>query len=739
MNDKLVVVNRYGSPISKAKSVSNLDPNFFLPTPSGYNVSASEIASMPYQYHIWINASAKIISQNVSGLPKILTKSDNPQKYITDHEVLDVFDNPNPFMSSTGFWNAIVLGLMLPAKKGGKKDNTGGQVFLVCLASDGTPVNLRKGEVPDVIFPYTDQFIKPRKKQHPNGQLELEGWNYVDPTTEQTVLKLETSSIIRIYLFNPYDWLKGMSFYTPAQLALTEDIKSDIYNSQFFENDASVAGVLQSEMDLTPDQYEINYKRWYERHGGVGRNNTIAILGNGLKYQQFGISHVDMQFAEQKQFNFEKFAAAYGLNKIAYGKYESINFATIKEGRRILWQDTYAPLDRLITKSITDQFIKFIEKGLVFRSDYQFIEALQADYKKKVEAAAQMVRDMSYPASLASRINNIPLTDENIKEYPWLDEKPVKATVGVGMNPDKEKIKIIDEDSTDMSEDDKIKFSWDYIHRVLDPGEKKFKARLERFFNSQRNKMQDLVDEWLKKQKSCPEKMSKDVFLKVYWNQVEKQDEDDEGLILAASMFLLPIKPENEKLTKLVKPLVKEQMKREESKLKDELDELIEWSATDRRIDEYVKQRADIINEINRTTFEKSKKKVNEAIQKAIKDNMTPQQAAKLIKSAIGDTMTVRKNQAIKIARTEIGSISSAARYDAFKVEGFEYHRWLTAADERVRVNHQIAEEAGPIRIGDVFPAVLMRYPLDPRGAVSEIVNCRCVAIPVPTEEVHGA
>lgn len=697
-----------GDPVSKVRTIPNLDPGFFIPTLSAGNISASDIAERPYQYHPWINACGRVISMNVSRLPKVLTKKDKPEEYIYEHEVLALFENPNPFMTEIVFWQAIVLGLLLPSKRTNEKGNTGGQVFLVCDSGneDKPQVDLRKGDIPKFIYPYTDKVIRPRR----DGKDRLTGWIYEVPGYKNTKIEYELDEIIRINFFNPYDWLKGMSYFSPAQIAVLQDIKADIYNTTTFDNDATIAGLLTSDQHLTPEQFEIYMKRWYEKYGGAGNSNRTAILGMGLKYQQYGLTHADMQYVEQKEKNYEQILAVHGLNRIALGNYEKLNRATIVEGRRMLWQDTYMPIDQQITVSINNQWVRNID-NFRLRSDYSGIEALREDYGNRAKAGGTMVKDMDFPPALAARLNNIPLTDQNLTDYPWLNEKPEQKAPG-GFAGAESLAPIISTKGVEVGEDERMKLSWDYIHKVLDPGEKKFKAQLERFFNSQRNRMQDRVDFWLKQQERA---------IKI--------------MILDPKMFLLNFFEENEALAKLIKPLVIDQLKRETARIEQELGELIEWNVTDERIGEFIKARQNEIKEINSTTFKKAHKKIGAAIEEAIKENATPQQAAKLIKSAISDVGEVRKNQSLTIARTETGIISSSTRFKAFHIEGIEYGEWLTAGDEGVRSNHRKAGEAGILPIGQKYPYVNMRFPLDPEGAVGEIVNCRCVLLAAEKEK----
>jgi hypothetical protein len=444
---------------------------------------------------------------------------------------------------------------------------------------------------------------------------------------------------------------------------------------------------------------------WYQNNGGPGRNNRTAILGKGLEYQQFALSQRDMQYAEQKANNIEDILAAFRLNKIAVGKYEDINFATIKEGRKMLWKDTYQPIDELITSSISNQWTRHLKNKLTLRSDYADIPELREDYKDR-GASAKVMYDMGYPASLAAKINNIPLTKEDITKYPWLDEKPTTTTPNQQQDPLKAIKKAIKSKDEKGIKKAKAKFYEHFIKTVIDPGEKEWIRALNRFFHRQISLMKDKVDSWTRTQKAL-EKIT----------------------IVNASMFLLDAEEENIKLAQVFKPLVKDQLLRDEAKLTRELGQLVEWGVDDETISDFAQARGVEIQSINKTTFDGVKRRVGEAITIGISQNETVKELAKRIKTALTDTEEWRKGHSETIARTETGIVSSTARFTAFHSEGFEYTEWVTASDNDVRATHLEAAAAGPVKIGEKFPGTNMRYPLDPMGDVGEIVNCRCVSV----------
>ena len=671
-------------------------------------VSLSEIHAKPYLYSTWTFACARNIAQNLCRLTPELYERKNKNRSTDEHAVLDRFERPNPTMTSTTFRQAIILSLLLKTARGG------GQCFIVPWNTKrDEPTDLRSGEIPDQLIPFNDEYFTPLKKETApgSGRFAINGWRFEVKGQQKSRIDFLPNQIIRIYLYNPYDVLKGAAPYVSAQIAVDQDAKSDVYNSRMFENDGRVAGVLSTEQtNMTDDIADIYMQRWMENYGGVGNVGKIAILGNGLKYQQFGLTLADMQYVEQKRWNKDQVLSSFGLNKIAIGDYEKINYATIREGRKILWHDTYIPLDRMIWESINSQWISYIENGKFRgRSDYSDIESIQGDHKAQSEAGKNYVQGMSFPPALAARIIGINLKDEDLTMWPHLNEPP---TTGGGKDADGdgeigEAIHISTPIAKNAKQEEVYRWIDDYVTRVLEPGEEALFVDLRRFFYAQRNAMQDKVDAWAKTQKSV------EVVKSEYVNP---------------AIFILSTIDETKKLAKLLLPNFFEQLKRDEAKLKEELGTLIDWNATNEGAAKLVAKREKELRGINNLTFKKVEKQVSENIRKGIEENWTSGQLVKEIKSTLSSVVGTRVNQARTIARTELGIVSSEARYEAFKKEGVEYHKWLTHQDEAVRMTHRNLN--GKVaRIGKSFPGSKMHFPRDTRGGAGEVINCRCVAV----------
>ncbi|WP_181871646.1 phage minor head protein [Sphaerisporangium album] len=85
--------------------------------------------------------------------------------------------------------------------------------------------------------------------------------------------------------------------------------------------------------------------------------------------------------------------------------------------------------------------------------------------------------------------------------------------------------------------------------------------------------------------------------------------------------------------------------------------------------------------------------------------------------------MLRRPDRAEMIATTEIARVVSTASLERYRDAGIEFVEWDTAYDERVCPVCQENEEAGPVRIGQVFPGDAFAPPQHPW--------CRCAPQPV--------
>lgn len=700
--------------IIKSSDAPNLDSNFWK-LENIKNYSVNNILNQPYSFHVWVHSCVRTIAQNVSQIERNLTNKKN-EEVNNDHDVVKLMQKPNKMMDYKTFFYNVICKLLLPAKKG---DNTsGGQCFIIPWnGTNDQPVQLDKGEIPDELMPFSEEFFSPWYIKSTRGMNEVKGWIFEIPGISQSKIFFEHSQIIRIYLPNPYDILKGLSDFTSIAQTIELDAKSDLFNENIFENFGRLDGQVTTEQVMDQSELDKYKEKWYQQYTGV-KQKRVAFLSGGLKYEQFGLSSVDLQYIEQSKWNRQKVLAGYGLNRIAVGDYEDINMATIREGRKLLWYDRYIPLDGIIVDTLNGQWIYNIDNGTYkYASDYSKIIALQSDMKEKAQTGGEMCTRMGFPPELAARILGIPLKKEDLIKWPHLSEQ---INTMNSTNTTEQTLSIKSKKSI---LNDKQIYSNRYIKTILEPVELKFRKELDRFFINQRNSILDKVDELVKEQKM--------ILLK--------------GISISGYQFLPDEANETFKLLGMYKQAVKLQTALEKKQVENELKHGIEWDTNSTKIDYWVSIRGKYVRDINTATFRFARDAINATVKQGTDEGITVQQMRERIKQAIHDVYEVRTSKPIvpnglfdlggmsssrTIARTEMGSIASLTRVDIFKSEGIEKIEWITAEDEKVRETHVLCGQEAPISFGDVFVNGL-KYPREQGGPPEEVINCRCSFVAV--------
>ena len=689
---------------------------FFSSSTGSASITADEILSTPYLSHYLVFAVCRNISMNIANLDfKIYDKKN--ATYVEDRLLTPLLANPNWMMDSTSFKETIVLGLLLPTSA--KAKGTGGQVFLLGTDKKGNYVDFRKGIVPadiEVLFSelpgkYSIKGIIDDK----SGMFKH--WLYDFNNRKKELLN---SEVIRIRFTNPYNQLLGASWFYPVYQQVLQDILSDIYNSEFYKNDCSISGILKPKQVLTQQQIDTLYYSWMQKYSSAGNNRKLAILSADAEYQQIGVSPKDMQFVEQKKNSIDAVLASFGMNKIGVGRYEDVNYATIVEGRRMLWQDTYLPIANRIVAALNDQWIKYYDSNLEIKIDTSEIDALRPDYTPVIGTYTALVNS-GFPPALACKKTGITITEEELKQYPWLNENPFnKFNFNTEESkPEPEEPEEPEEDGLDeekkrlkrskiikkMGELDKLTFAKSHVKKYVMPNEKKAEKKILDFLKWQGKEIESVILDSIKNKS-----ITKEI------------DFDDDALDSLR-------KESNAKLKTVVSGILSDVAKSQTQALASETDGAIRWYADNKFFSKYLKERMKYIDDINTTTFDSVIDKVQKIIQDGIDSKLTTDEIADKIKENVGDIITARGGSASTIARTETNSASSMCRVDAFEKDGIEYVEWSAFVDDVTRDTHKVANGAGAVKLGDNFPGVNMRWPLDENGEVEDIVNCRCVLI----------
>jgi len=639
--------------------------------------------TQPYRQHGWVYAAIRAISQNIAGVDLLLYTGDrNDKRLIEDHPALELLDKPNPYMNAQQLMEATMTYLELA-----------GEAFWI--AERPSPR----------VLPKEVWCFDPRRFQEQVGENGLiSGWEYKKGVK---TIEFAPYEVVHFRYINPYNDYRGMGPIEAARLGIEQDYLASRYNRAFFKNYAQPGGFLETDESLLPEEYDRLLAQFNQRHGGATKAWKIGLLEGGVKYKAAGLSQKDMDFLEQRRWSRDEILAVFKVPKGEVAVYEDINYATARTQDKVFWTKTLLPKMSLVEWVIYDQLLDQAFGGKLWAEfDYGKIDVLEDDYKDKVETAVKMW-SMGIPLNEINERLNMGLNDiegGDVGYIPFnvtpVEQKlnppkpppfapggppPEEPEAEPEEEPEEEKaVRAVDEEAYWRTFVD--------LHSRL---ETRVLKKVKRFFFEQRALQLRIIEEKLGK-------------------GIERQ--------LDVGSLLFPLGEEDERLRRVMWPLYIEianaagQALYTEMGLAGDLFNVQDTEAIHALGTKLIK-----VTRINATT--------REALRKTITEALYEMESWKEISERIREVYNFASSRANTIARTEVGQSMMTARFHGMTHLGVEKIRWTCAMDERVRVSH-LNLHGAETHVGTPF-ANGCKFPSDPDGPASEVINCRCVASPV--------
>jgi len=721
-------------PIVQQKGVGPLKDDFTIYRSLRNLFSSQSEVLKPYSQSVWVYATIRSIAMNIARTPFVAYQGKygdaESKKVIEWPEEYSVLKKPNPFMSMEILIEAVSTYLDLR-----------GEAFLILEGRENV------AQIPKEIWTFDPLRFEPIFDS--KGKILL-GWKYSG--VEDVVFGLH--EIIQIKYFNPYDDYRGLSPLTAATIGIDQEYFANQYNRAFFKEGAPTGGFIQYEEGLNDIQYNRLLNQFEDRHKGANKAHRIGILEGGGKFIEARISQKDMDFIQMKKMGRTEIFAVYKANPVAMGIYEDIkSYEGVKEARKSFWQECIIPRQELIVNTLWWSLFSNIGNRQIWGEfNRQSIEALQEDFEKKLASAERMAL-MGWPINAINKKLGLGMDAVPWGDVTWkpLGMMPISSGEGTtflepkieearqilkgtpqGLDPkkafqfkfeeEKQRIKIayeLPKDAIKAQIEIKPKklilvkkltqkktvnaeVHWKIFLAKQIPLEKTFHSKVKRFLFEQRSRVLEKLHSSL----------SKDVSDEIF-------NEDFE------------IKA----MQKLIRPLY-------ELSLKDGAEMAAEQVGTssfifnplDKAFLAYMEMR---VTKIPKGMVETIKDQLRDVLTQGITAGEGVNELAERVKGVYN----MASGRTLTIARTESASSINAGRFIQLEKEGVQKHEWITALDEAVRDSHK-ALEGSIATLGEEFDfggkggfsgSSGLKYPGDMEGEPGEVINCRCVTLPIIT------
>jgi HK97 family phage portal protein len=301
-----------------------------------------------------VYACVRILSEAIAGLPLHVYeyKADGGKERVSDHPLYYLLhDAPNGEMTSFVFRETLMSHLLLWGNAYAQivRDGRGRVLSLYPLLPNRVTVDRDKN---NALF-------------------------YEYRTDSGTAVTLRRDEVLHIPGLG-FDGLVGYSPIAMAKNAVGMAIATEEYGASFFANGANPGGVLEHP-GVIRDIARVK-ESWNTAYQGSGNAHRVAVLEEGMKFQQVGIPPEQAQFLETRKFQINEIARIFRVPLHLVGDLEHATFSNIEHMSLEFAKYTLTPwLSRweqalqqalLLPSEKSKIFVKFNLDGML-RGDYQ--------------------------------------------------------------------------------------------------------------------------------------------------------------------------------------------------------------------------------------------------------------------------------------------------------------------------------------------------------------------------------
>jgi len=206
-------------------------------------------------------------------------------------------------------------------------------------------------------------------------------------------------------MFHP---LVGLSPIYACGLSAWQGLEIQSASTKFFKNGSRPSGILTAPGAITDETAQRLKDTWESNYGGVN-SGKVAVLGDGLQYEQMAMTAIDAQLAEQLKLSAETICGAYGVPAYMAG----VGPAPLNNNVQSLAQLYYSQCIQIHSESIEeclDEGLGLLDKkdGVRWGVEFDISDLLRMDSETQVRTLREGVQGAIYKPNEARKVMNLP-------------------------------------------------------------------------------------------------------------------------------------------------------------------------------------------------------------------------------------------------------------------------------------------------------------------------------------------
>ena len=341
-----------------------------------------------------VYACVRILAEAVASLPLHVYEyqDDGGKKLVHDHPLYYLLhDEPTPEMTSFVFRETLMSHLLIWGNAYAQiiRDGAGRVLGLYPLLPD--KMDVQRDDRGNIYYVYS-------RNSDENPMFK----EYGD-------IRLKAEDVLHIPGLG-FDGLIGYSPIAMAKNAVGMTLACEEYGASFFANGANPGGILEHP-GVLKDPSKVR-ESWNSVYRGVNNAHKIAVLEEGMKYQQIGIPPEEAQFLETRKFQINEIARLYRIPPHMVGDLDKSSFSNIEQQSLEFVKYTLDPWVIRWEQSLQRSLLLPGEKGKYFIK-LNVDGLLRGDYQSRMNGYAVGRQNGWFSANDIREMENMnPIPDE---------------------------------------------------------------------------------------------------------------------------------------------------------------------------------------------------------------------------------------------------------------------------------------------------------------------------------------
>ncbi|MEW5248907.1 phage portal protein [Microbulbifer discodermiae] len=346
-----------------------------------------------------VYACVRLLSETTAALPLNLYRrtSGGNREVASDHPLQMLVHNlPNEEMTAIDFRSQLMAALQLRGNGYSEVErDRGGRVRGVW------PIN------PDKVWVGRSERTKRLVFEVHDGDMRTLG-----PERVWRIAGLSTNGIV------------GLSPISQAREGIGLALALEEHGARLFSNGARPGGTLEVEGKLSDEAYERLRTSWNNRHQGGANAHRTAILEEGTKWQQIGMSAEDAQFLETRKYQRSEIAAIFGVPPHMIADLEKATFSNIEHQSIQFVVYSLLPWLKRIEQSIFRDLLSPIERQEYY-AEHSVEGLLRGDSKARSEFYKNLFNVGALSINDLRRLENMNTIEGGDEHWLQLNTAPI--------------------------------------------------------------------------------------------------------------------------------------------------------------------------------------------------------------------------------------------------------------------------------------------------------------------------